>query len=85
MNSIGQMPALVLVFALTACTQVTPISRNQLAEHLEPILTIEKRADHVRYYTEVLTKLRHTSDENSDVLKAHHLVTIKFYPVFTPV
>lgn len=79
MKSISLAYILLLGIVSGACSQATPIPRTQLAQHLEPILSIEKRVDHLKYYTDMLTKLGQINDENTDALKAHHDVYYVYY------
>lgn len=70
---------LVLASGLVACSQMNPISRDQLAENLHPILKIENRVDRLQYYTQMLDKLGAINKENVDALKTHHDIYYVYY------
>lgn len=70
---------LVLASGLVACSTVEPISRNQLAANIKPILKIEERIDQMRYYTKMLDSLGGISKEKSEELKGHYDVYYVYY------
>ncbi len=63
---------LVLAGGVVACSTVEPISRNQLAANIKPILKIEERIDQMRYYTKLLDSLGGISKEKLADLKGHY-------------
>ncbi len=70
---------LVLAGGLVGCSTVEPISRNQLAANIKPILKIEERIDQMRYYTKMLDSLGGISKEKSEDLKGHYDVYYVYY------
>ncbi len=70
---------LVLAGGLVACSTVEPISRNQLAANIKPILKIEERNDQMRYYTNMLDSLGGISKEKLEELKGHYDVYYVYY------
>ena len=70
---------LVLAGGLVACSTVEPISRNQLAANIKPILEIEERIDQMRYYTKLLDSLGGISKEKLEDLKGHYDVYYVYY------
>lgn len=74
---------LVLAGGLAACSQVQPISRDQIVANLTPILNIEKRADRVKYYTQVLGFTGGNADERGEKLKAHYDIYYVYYMAAT--
>ncbi len=72
MKIINLVLSLVLASGLVACSQIDPVPRDQLAANLAPILKIEKRADGVKYYTQMLRTVGEMSEEGAGKLKAHY-------------
>ncbi|MGH7773349.1 MAG: hypothetical protein ACREQA_14075 [Candidatus Binatia bacterium] len=64
--------SLVLASGLVGCSQIAPVPRDQLSANLAPILKIEKRADGVKYYTQMLRTVGEMSEEGAGKLKAHY-------------
>jgi len=73
--------SLVLAMGLAACSQVQmePISRDQLVDHIAPILKMEKRIDQVMYYTKMLGSLGRLSHGKSTELKSHLDIYYVYY------
>jgi len=73
--------SLVLAMGLAACLQVQmePISRDQLVDHIAPILKMEKRIDQVMYYTKMLGSLGRLSHGKSTELKSHLDIYYVYY------
>ncbi len=73
--------SLVLAMGLAACSQVQmePISRDQLVDHIAPILKMEKRLDQVMYYTKMLGSLGTLSHGKSTELKSHLDIYYVYY------
>ena len=69
MKIINLLLSLVLASGLVACSQIDPVPRDQLAANLAPILKIEKRADGVKYYTQMLRSVDGMSDEGAGKAK----------------
>ncbi len=74
---------LVLLLALTsgllACSQMDPMPREQVASNLAPILKIEKQAERVKYYTQILGYIGSISNEKADKLKGHYDIYYFYY------
>ncbi len=70
---------LVLASGVVACSTVEPISRNQLAANIKPILKIEERLDQMMYYTNMLDSLGGISKEKLAELKGHYDVYYVYY------
>ncbi len=49
--------SMILAVGLAAYSQIQPIPRDQLAQHIDPILNMERRLDQVMYYTKMLGSL----------------------------
>lgn len=79
MKTISLVLSLAVAGGLVACSQVNPISRDQLAENLAPILRMERRVDQVKYYTQMLAYLGGISSEKTEDLKAHHDIYYVYY------
>ncbi len=71
--------SLCLMLGAAACSQLTPISRDQLVENLGPMLRLEKRADQVKYYTQMLVLVGKIDEGKFQDLKAHHDVYFTYY------
>jgi len=69
----------IVAGGLVACSTVEPISRNQLAANIKPILKIEERIDQMRYYTKLLDSLGGISKEKLEDLKGHYDVYYVYY------
>jgi hypothetical protein len=71
---------LTLALGLTACSQMTqPLSRDELAANLAPLLKIERRADQVKYYSLLLTNLGGIGAESVAIIKNHHDIYFVYY------
>ncbi len=81
MKNLGLALSLVLAMGLAACSQVQmePISRDQLVDHIAPILKMEKRLDQVMYYTKMLGSLGGLSQGKSTELKGHLDIYYVYY------
>ncbi|NIO10243.1 MAG: hypothetical protein GTO40_20460 [Deltaproteobacteria bacterium] len=81
MKKAGLALLLVMALGLGACaqTQMSPISRDQLVENIDPILKMEKRLDQVMYYTKMLGSLGGLSQGKSTELKAHLDIYYVYY------
>lgn len=79
MKAIHLLLPLVLAGGLAACSQIQPISRDQMAANLNPVLKLENRIDQVKYYTKMLTSVGGISDEKGEELKAHHDIYYVYY------
>ncbi len=73
--------SLVLAMGMAACSQVQvePISRDQLVDHIAPILKMEKRLDQVMYYAKMLGSLGGLSQGKSSELKTHLDIYYVYY------
>ena len=79
MKTIHWVLSLVLASGLLACSQVNPVSRDELASNLTPILKLEKRIDQAKYYTHWLVNSGGMSNDRAGDLKAHHDVYYVYY------
>ncbi|MFQ5902097.1 MAG: hypothetical protein ACE5JO_00235 [Candidatus Binatia bacterium] len=79
MKTIHLLLPLVLAGWLAACSQIQPISRDQMAANIDPILKLENRIGQVKYYTKMLISVGGISDEKGDELKAHHDIYYVYY------
>lgn len=70
---------LILASGVMACSQIDPIPPSQLVANIAPILKVEKRADQMRYYVQVLDALGGMSKERSEELKAHYDIYYVYY------
>lgn len=72
--------SLMLALGLTACAPLQqPISRDQLAQHIDPILNMERRLDQVMYYTKMLGSMGGLTQGKSKELKQHLDVYYVYY------
>ena len=72
--------SLMLALGLTACAPMQqPISRDQLAQHIDPILNMERRLDQVMYYTKMLGSMGGLTQGKSKELKQHLDVYYVYY------
>ncbi len=79
MKGIHMLLSLVLAGGLAACSQMQPISRDQMAANIDPILKLENRVGQVKYYTKMLISVGGISDKKEDELKEHHDVYYVYY------
>jgi len=79
MKPINLVLSLVLTSGLLACSQMDPMPRDQIASNLAPILKIEKQAERVKYYTQILSYIGSISDEKAANLKAHYDIYYFYY------
>lgn len=79
MNIMKLVTTLVLAFGLAACSQIQPISRDQLAENIDPILKMERRLDQVMYYTKMLGTMGGLTQIKSKELKKHLDIYYVYY------
>ena len=79
MKPINLALLLVLTSGLLACSQMDPMPRDQIEANLAPILKIEKQAERVKYYTQILSNISSIGDEKSANLKAHYDVYYFYY------
>ena len=81
MKNLGLALSLVLAMGLAACSQVQmePISRDQLADNILPILKLEKRIDQVMYYAKMLGSIGGLSQGRSTELKGHLDIYYVYY------
>jgi hypothetical protein len=70
---------LVLTLGLIGCSQFNPVPREQVEGNLGPMLRVERRADQMKYYTEVLVQMEGMSQESAQKLKATHDVYYVYY------
>ncbi len=70
---------LVLASGVAACAQMQPITRDQLAENIDPILKMEKRLDQVMYYTKMLGTIGGLTKGKSKELKKHLDIYYVYY------
>jgi hypothetical protein len=71
--------SLILTLGLAACSSMQPISRDQLAQNIDPILKMEKRLDQVMYYTKMLGSMGGLTQVKSKELKQHLDVYYVYY------
>ena len=74
--------SLILTVGAAGCSYIQPIqpiSRDQLAQHIDPILKMERRLDQVMYYTKMLGSLGGLSQGKSKELKQHLDVYYVYY------
>jgi len=79
MKTIHLALSLMLVLALSACASMQPISRDRLAQNIDPILNMEKRLDQVMYYTKMLGSVGGLTQVKSKELKQHLDVYYVYY------
>jgi hypothetical protein len=70
---------LLLTMGLIGCSQFNPVPREQVEANLAPMLRVERRADQVKYYTEMLVLMEGMSQESAQKLKATHDVYYVYY------
>jgi hypothetical protein len=69
-----------LALGLTACSQaIQPLSRDEVAANLAPLLKIERRADQVKYYSLLLTNLGGIGADSVAIIKKHHDIYFVYY------
>lgn len=69
----------VAIFFLAACASIKPTSREQVAKNLAPMVSLEKRVDKVRYYTQWLVLAGGIDNIKVVDLKARHDVYFVYY------
>lgn len=79
MKAIHYLLSLVLASGLLACSQVNPVSRDELTLNLAPVLKLERRIDQAKYYTNLLITSGGMSSDKAEDLKAHHDVYYVYY------
>ncbi len=71
--------ALGLGLLFTGCSQIGPISRDQLAANLAPILEVENRVKRAMSGVQMLGSVGEISDKDAEKLKAHYDVYSVYY------
>lgn len=71
--------ALGLGLLFTGCSPIGPISRDQLAENLAPILEVENRVNRAMSGVQMLGFVSEISDKDAEKLKAHYDVYSVYY------
>ncbi len=71
--------ALGLGLLFTGCSPIGPISRDQLAENLAPILEVENWVNRAMSGVQMLGSVGEISDKDAEKLKAHYDVYSVYY------
>ena len=71
--------ALGLGLLFTGCSTIGPISRDQIAENLAPILEVENRVNRAMSGVQMLGSVGEISDKDAEKLKAHYDVYSVYY------
>jgi hypothetical protein len=72
-----------LALGLAACSQVTPMPRDQIAANLVPILKIEKRSQRVLTVVQMLGEAGVLSGEILEDIKTHQDIYFVYYTAST--
>jgi uncharacterized protein YcfL len=65
-------PSVILALVVIGCSQVRPVTRNQLVENLAPIVEIEGRSSDLTMLYQRLKLIGWIKDEDSRALKEHY-------------
>lgn len=71
--------ALGLGLLFTGCSPIGPISRDQLAENLAPILEVENRVNRAMSGVQMLGLIGEISDKDAEKLKSHYDIYSVYY------
>ena len=74
-----RISAVLLLSLAAACAQANPPSRDQVAENLTPMLTLEQRVDRLKYYAQWLVRIKGIDEARIVELKARHDVYFVYY------
>ncbi len=77
LNRVALVLGLGLLF--TGCSTIGPISRDQIAENLAPILEVENRVNRAMSGVQMLGSVGEISDKDAEKLKAHYDVYFVYY------
>jgi hypothetical protein len=70
---------LILALGLIGCSQFNPVPREEVEANLAPMLRVERRADQVKYYSEMLLRMEGLSRESAQKLKSTHDIYYVYY------
>ncbi len=77
LNRVALVLGLGLLF--TGCSTIGPISRDQIAENLAPILEVENRVSRAMSGVQMLGSVGEISDKDAEKLKSHYDIYSVYY------
>lgn len=79
MNVFKASLGIILASGLAACSQVSPVPRERLAQNISPILKIEERYNQLKEAIQILGSMGKVDGETMKDLKAHSDVYYLYY------
>lgn len=83
MNTLKPALFLTLAVGLTACSQIRPVAREEIAANMIPISAVESRSQRVVALVQMLSKAGALSQSALETVKGHYDVYFIYYTAST--